>query len=200
MENVLPEINSYVDLLEGAGVKKKHKETMSRFAGQYIKDCNSVYRKISSNPFLETVPKRINATVPMPAVVIADMRKVFRVGHELYRKYVSTRFVAAVKLRGACTQRSNLAKQLFAAEFAGAPEFLVKDGQAFHGTKSQTLKCIEPAVPSRSTNIHFQTYVVDVSVEVRSKAAILSGKIGMSYRDFVVTILNSIASKSRESP
>ena len=72
MENVLPEIPSHLDLLEGAGVKKKHKETMSSFAGQYIKDCNSVYRKISSNPFLETVPKRINTTVPMPAVVIAS--------------------------------------------------------------------------------------------------------------------------------
>ena len=47
MENVLPEVHSHLDLLEGAGVKKKHKETMSRFAGQYIKDCNSVYRKIS---------------------------------------------------------------------------------------------------------------------------------------------------------
>ena len=173
---------------------------------------------ISSNPFLETVPKRINTTVPMPAVVIADMWKVFRVGHELYREYVSTRFVTGkedvinskisknflklsrhsaehtivnpvstlksstiVKLRGACTQRSDLAKQLFAAEFTGAPECLVKDGQAFHGTKSQILKCIEPAVPSRSTYIDFQTYVVDVSVEVRSKAAILSGKIVMSY-------------------
>ena len=105
-----------------------------------------------------------------------------------------------VKLRGACTQRPDLAKQLFAAEFTGSPECLVKDGQAFYGTKCQILKCIEPAVPSRSTNIDFQTYVVDVSVEVRSKAAILSGKIGMSYRDFVVTILNSIASKARESP
>ena len=118
---------------------------MSSFAGQYIKDCNSVYRKISSNPFLETVHKRINTTVPMPAVVIADMY-VFRVGHELYREYVSTRFVTGkedvinskisknflklprhsaehtivnlvstlkpsiiVKLRGACTQRSDLA-------------------------------------------------------------------------------------------
>ena len=237
MENVLPEIHSHLDLLEGTGGKKKHKETMSSFAGQYIKDCNSVYRKISSNPFLETVPKRINTTVPMPAVVVADMRKVFRLGHDLYRVYVNTRFVTGkedvinskisknflklprhsaehtivnpvcelkpstiVKLRGACTQRPDLAHQLFAAEFTGAPECLVKDGQALHGTKSQILKCIEPAAPSRSTNIDFQTYVVDVSVEVRSKAAILSGNIAMSYRDFIVTILNSIASKARESP
>ena len=93
-----------------------------------------------------------------------------------------------------------MAQQLFAAKFTGAPECLVKDGQAFHGTKSQILKCIEPAAPSRSTNIDFQTYVVDVSVQVRSKAAILSGNIAMSYRDFIVTILNSIASKARESP
>ena len=61
---------------------------------------------------------------------------------------------------------------------------------------SSTLKDQGPPtlIPRRMYN------VVDASIELRSKDAILAGKIGMSYRDSVVKILNSIASKARESP
>ena len=49
-----------------------------------------------------------------------------------------------IKLRGACSQRKSLATELFQTDFSGAPECFVKNGKAFHSTKSQILQCIVP--------------------------------------------------------
>ena len=126
-----------------------------------------------------------------------------------------------IKLRGACSQRESLATELFQTDFSGAPECFVKNGKAFHSTKSQILQCIVPVgkpvdadnppdvqsgeqsgeqqeeLPVEKPDESFMTYIVDLSVEVRARASALSGH-GYTFREFVIMVLNSIASKARE--
>lgn len=77
----------------------------------------------------------------------------------------------------------------------GAPECFVKDGKAFKGNKGQIVECLVPKTKETddvlSTN--YSVLVVDLSVEIRSKASIFGSK-NYTYRDFVLFILDNIAS------
>ena len=52
--------------------------------------------------------------------------------------------------------------------------------------------CLMILLESRPTDI--QWYIVDISVEIRAKAAILDTPTDITFKDFVSLVLNSIAS------
>ena len=65
-------------------------------------------------------------------------------GQKVENPLISINAATIIKLRGACSQRESLASELFQTDFSGAPECFVKNGKAFHSTKSQILQCIVP--------------------------------------------------------
>lgn len=78
-------------------------------------------------------------------------------------------------------------------DFTGAPEcFLAKDGNTFHSNKAVIIKCVKPA----GTEVvylpgEFNTYIVDLSVDIRSKATLIKND-SYSYRDFIMLVLENI--------
>ena len=65
-------------------------------------------------------------------------------GQKVENTLMSINTATIIKLRGACSQRKSLATELFQTDFSGAPECFVKNGKAFHSTKSQIPQCIVP--------------------------------------------------------
>ena len=235
LENIMPEIIDYLQDMDNLGgwSKTSHDESHPNFIKKFMKDVKSVYSKISTNPFLMTIPKRINSDVIFPACVLEGMEQVFTIGKPLVTQYVQNRIILGTesvintkisvnslklpreaekhikdnpvmalkpeietKLRDATTHRPHLAKKVFEREFTGGPEALIKDGHAFKGTKSNILKCI---LPEKSTddsfeNLQFDALVVDLSVEVRSNARMITGG-SYTFKRFAVSVLDSIAAR-----
>ena len=106
----------------------------------------------------------------------------------------------AIKLRSSCTLRPELAGEIFSHDFTGAPEcFLAKDGKTFHSNKAAIMKSLKPP----GSNIvslpgDFETYIVDLSVEIRSKASLIKNYT-YSYRQFIALVLYSIANRAMQA-
>ena len=79
------------------------------------------------------------------------------------------------KLDSACLNRTDEGLALFATEFTGVPECFIKDGVPFNGTKADILKSIAPKDDRQSSNrveCSAETYIVDLSVNIRAKASV----------------------------
>ena len=237
LEATIPEIHFYLEEVEGGAKPQSHKETSKSFVKAFIDDIRRVRDHVSTNPFLEKGARKVNSSLIMPARVIEDMEKVFRIGVDQYKLYNETRFVKgsadvlntsiktnqlklpkdamqflvvnpltplsssdAIKLRSSCTFRPELAKELFSYDFTGAPEcFLAKDGNSFHSNKAAIINCLKPP-ESDIVNLpgEFEAYVVDLSVEIRSKASLVK-KDTLSYKQFILHVLDSIALRANQA-
>ena len=58
-----------------------------------MKDVQSVSGKMSINPFLMIIPKRINSDVIFPACVLDSMEEIFIIGKPLVAQYVQNRII-----------------------------------------------------------------------------------------------------------
>ena len=106
----------------------------------------------------------------------------------------------AIKLRSSCSLRPELAGEIFLHDFTGTPEcFLAKDGKTFHSNKAAIIKCLKP--PGNevvSLPGEFGTYIVDLSVEIRSKASLIKNDT-YSYKQFIALVLDSIAIRAMQA-
>lgn len=94
LENVIPEINNFLECAENQVVRfKKHKEEMESFVLRYVSDCCKTYSTFADNPFTQEYPAKVNNGYPMPESVIADMKRVYTLGTTLYSEYKLSRFV-----------------------------------------------------------------------------------------------------------
>ena len=98
------------------------------------------------------------------------------------------------KLRPACEIRPEAARELFKQEFTNMPEcFVDKDGDPFHGVKSEILKVIAPKENALEHGIFKEAdgLIFDISVEIRSEAAALNTS-DYTFTDFVVHLLRRL--------
>ena len=70
------------------------------------------------------------------------------------------------------------------------------DGKPFHGIKASTLNLIEPPDETLTIVSLADTYIVDLSVEVHTKASKYDC-VQKTIKDFVLYVLNSIADKAK---
>ena len=84
--------------------------------------------------------------------------------------------------------------ELFKQEFTNMPECLVdKDGDPFHGVKSEILKVIAPKENALEDGVFKEAdgLVFDISVEIRSETAVLN-TAEYTYTDFAVHLLRRL--------
>ena len=102
-----------------------------------------------------------------------------------------------LKIRIAISFREDIALDLFCNDFTGGPECLINNGSIYKSTKSQVLHFIHSPNQQQNNMIisstQFDTVIVDLSVEIRSKASLVSST-NHTFRQFVHLILDGIKS------
>ena len=180
-----------------------------------------LYKEYKDTRFVFGTEDVVNSTIKKNQLKLPHHASALRVENPV----TSISPATIIKLRGACSHRGTLATELFRTDFSGAPECFIKNGKAFHSTKSQILQCVVPVgkpvnavdnLPEEQSEKqtgeqpvdppdeqqdeqpeNYMTYIVDLSVEVRARASSVVVQ-GCTFREFIMLILNSIASNARE--
>ena len=90
-----PEIRQFLEQVDNDKVpqSQNHKEQSSAFSKRYIRDCNKVYSRFTTNPFSAIQFQKINTPLLFPEVIVEDSKTIFVIGEAQYQEYVISRFI-----------------------------------------------------------------------------------------------------------
>ena len=78
---------------------------------------------------------------------------------------------------GIWSSHPNITRKILITFSTGAPECFVKDGKSFKGNKGHIVECVVPNSSETDDVINnYSVLIVDLSVEIRSKASIIGQK------------------------
>ena len=93
LEVCMPEIDCYLEAVDGAPIRQGHKENNPTFCKKFIDDCRKVHFKVVTNPFLSYEFCMLNSSYIFPEIVATDSRRVFTIGYQQYQDFCKSRFI-----------------------------------------------------------------------------------------------------------
>ena len=100
-----------------------------------------------------------------------------------------------IKLRASLTFRPILSKDLFKNDFTGLPECLTKEGNMYHGEKSNILNIFASPTASKSS-ISPESVIIDFSFIIQSTAAISKATTFDEFSKEIITTIKKLARHS----